>query len=247
MPETNSVKSTTKNPNKIAKTTARVLLGKALGFRDCESSTLDTLVDNGSLRTLGKGEILARRGEPYQALCLIVRGFIESSLMRQDGHRQLIGFLQAGDVAGLIGLIDGLGHVHDLRARDTDTTVLLIPAEILRKFKAHDVKLSAAFELQLAFRSRLLYERLSTDASIPVEARAARLILTLSGLYGVSQDNEVRLGIKLSQVDLADWLGVSRQRINSAMNQLKTDGAIKLNYSNITIVDKEKLVAFATL
>ena len=245
MSEINSVKSTTKNPSKIAMVTARILLGGALGFRDCDSATIDALVDSATVRTLGKGDELARRGEFFTSLCMIIRGSLETSLLRSDGHRHLVGFLQAGDIAGVIGLTDGLGHVHDLRARESETTVLLIPADVISILKVSDSKLGRAFELQLAFRSRLMYERLSADPSMPLESRLARLILTLAGLYGAQVEVGIRLAMKISQVDLADWLGVSRQRINSAVQQLKKAKLIQLNYSTITVLDKAGLVLLA--
>jgi CRP/FNR family transcriptional regulator, cyclic AMP receptor protein len=245
MPATNSVKSTTKNPTKIAKATARVLLGNALGFRDCDASTLDTLVESATVRTLGKGEELARRGEPFKSLCLIIRGSLETSLSRSDGHRQLVGFLQTGDVFGMVGLADGLGSVHDVRGRDSATTVLLIPSSVIPRLRELDSKLGHAFELQLAFRSRLMYERLFADSSMLLESRLARLILTLAGLYGVERDEGINLAMKISQVDLADWLGVSRQRINTAVQQLKADKLINLSYSTITVVDKNALKTLA--
>ena len=205
MPDKNSVKSTTKNPASVAKATARVLLGNALGFRDCKASTLDAMVDSGSVRIVGKGEELARHGAPFKSMCLIIRGSLETSLLRPDGHRQLVGFLQPGDVVGIIGLLDGLGHVHDLRGREPETSVLLIPIGAIAPLREQDPKLGLAFELQLAFRSRLLYERLSADSSMSLESRLARLILTMMGLYGTHGEEGMRLALKVSQVDLADW------------------------------------------
>ncbi len=236
-----SVLSTTKNPTKVAKLTARVLLGNALGFRDCMPTTLDAMVQSAVVRTLGKGELLVQSGQAFSWLCLIVRGALETGLIRPDGHRHLVGFLKEGDVAGMISLADGLGHVHDLRSRDGATTVLLIPAKIITALKELDRQLGRAFELQLAFRSRLMYERLSADPSVALEVRLARLILALTGLYGVTEANGVRLNIKISQMDLADWLGVSRQRVNIAMQQLKTQAFIHLSYSTITVTNMQGL------
>jgi CRP-like cAMP-binding protein len=245
MPEKNSVKSTTKNPSGVAKTTARLLLGKSLGFRDCKASTLDAIVDSGSVRVVGKGEELARHGAPFKSMCLIIRGSLETSLLRPDGHRQLVGFLQAGDVVGIIGLLDGLGHVHDLRGREPETTVLLIPSGAIPPLRDQDPKLGMAFELQLAFRSRLLYERLLADSSMSLESRLARLILTMMGLYGTHDEEGMRIALRISQVDLADWLGVSRQRINVAIQYLKGKRLIDLRYFTITVIDKPGLTLLA--
>jgi CRP/FNR family transcriptional regulator, cyclic AMP receptor protein len=237
-----SVQPMTQNPIKLLKATARFLLGSALGFRDCDASTLDAFVEHGVFRSLDKGEMLMQQGAPFQSLCFIVRGSLETSLLRSDGHRHLVGFLQPGDIIGLIGLSDGLGHVHDVRGREMATAVLLIPKDLISHRRTLDPKLGLAFELQLACRSRLMYERLSANPSIPLEARLARLILALIGLYGTDSAEGIRLSMKISQVDLADWLGVSRQRINSAVQQLKINSLISLSYSTITVVNKQGLL-----
>lgn len=240
-----SVKTTTKIPTTLAKVTARLLLTRALGFRDCAPTTLDAFVEEGAIRTLNKSEVLTQHGAIFKWLCLVVRGNIETSVVRHDGHRHLVGLLQEGDLAGLVGLIDDLGHVNDLISRSSDTTVLLIPAAVINEFRSKDKNLGRAFELQLAFRSRLLYERLSADPSMPVELRLARLILTLAGLYGTEVETGVRIDINISQVDLADWLGVSRQRVNLAVKKLKSDKLIVLRYSTITVVSLSELQKIA--
>jgi CRP/FNR family transcriptional regulator, cyclic AMP receptor protein len=222
---------------------ARQLLGEALGFRGCTTATLDAMVAGGTFRTLGKGELLASRGARFDNLCIVVQGSLETSLLRHDGHRHLISFLQAGDTAGMISLIDGLGHVNDLRAREANTTVMLVPGDKVRQLRLQDPALGLAFELQLAFRSRLLYERLAADPSIPLESRIASLLTTLAGLYGVKCADGVLVSMKISQTDLADWLGVSRQSINVAMQQLRTEKLIQAEYSTITITDPERLAA----
>ena len=143
----------------------------------------------------------------------------------------------------MIGMIDGLGHVNDLRGREARTTVLLVPGALVQQLRTQDPALGQAFELQLAFRSRLLYERLAADPSVPLESRLASLLTTLAALYGVKRPDGVLVSMKISQSDLADWLGVSRQSINLAMQQLRTEKLIQAQYSTITITDPARLAA----
>jgi CRP-like cAMP-binding protein len=108
-----------------------------------------------------------------------------------------------------------------------------------------DPALGQAFELQLAFRSRLLYERLSSDPSLPLESRIARLLQTLGALYGRKVPEGISLEMRISQADLGDWMGVSRQRANFAVQQLRDANLISLRYSAITITDPKGLSARA--
>ncbi len=187
------------------------------------------------------------RGQPFDALCLIVQGSLETRIINPDGHRHLISFLQPGDVVGIISVLDGLGHVNDLIARSANTTVLRVPGSRVRELRSNDTALGRAFELQLAFRSRLLHERLAADSGMPIEARVARLLLTLASLHGEQRPGGVVLKIKVSQADLADWLGVSRQSINAVLKQLTSQQAILVSYSKLAIVDVAQLRVVARL
>lgn len=215
-------------------------MGRARGFADCPPSMLDKLVAAGHLRALARGEMLTRRGGSFDALAVLIEGGLESSITRADGHRLLLGYLQPGDMIGFIGLIDGRGHVTDLRAREP-CWLLMLPRATLLSMRAQHPEIVAACERQLALRSRLLYDRLAADPSLPVEARLARLLLGWGDLYGLPRGDELLLDMKLSQADLADTLGVSRQRVNAAIKQLQQLGAIRTAYSKIALSDLARL------
>lgn len=220
---------------------ARSLLSRCLGFKECRPQTLDTLMASSSLRLLSKGEVLAYHHQAFDYLCLVVEGSLEASILRHDGHRHLVHFLQPGDLVGVINLIDLQGQVNDLASRFAETLVLLIPGDPVRLLREKSPDLSRAFELQMAFRSRLLYERLSSDSSLSFEARLARLLLTLAQLYGLERPEGILLDVRISQADLADWLGVSRQRVNIAAQILKSEGLISMSYSSIVVTNLSAL------
>ncbi len=242
-----AVKPGTSCLNGATRIVARSLFDRSPGFRACDPATLDQMVASGDLRRMGNGEWLARRGDPFDALGLVVHGAIENIRLRADGHRHLLNFLQPGDLVGIIGLIDGLGSVNDLRAVGSDCVVLIIAGATIRRFRAIDAGIGRAFELELALRSRFLYERLSADPSMTLDVRIARLLRSLARMYGEPCADGVRLKMKLSQADLGDWLGASRQRSNYAIGQLKSDGLITMRYSNITVTDPIRLAERAQL
>lgn len=227
------------------KVLALSLIGKALGFRDCKQLTLTTLINEGQLHTYGRGEAIVRKGSPFDVLCLVVRGSVETSINPKDGHRHLISFLQPGDVAGVIGVVDRLGHVNDLIARERGTVILRMPGDLVRSLRERDPKLVHALELQLAFRSRLLYELLDTRPRKELASRLARVITVLARMYGTETKVGTTLGLKMSQADFADMTGVTRQRVNYALKALRDQGLISMAYSTITVPDTGKLELFA--
>lgn len=216
---------------------ARSFFNRALGFKECNTETIEELIKHASIRTLTKGEVMAQRGDMFDCFCLIIEGSLEASIVRKNGHRHLIHFLQPGDLVGLINVLDKQGLVNDLISRFAGTIVILFPGDLIRSMRKNYPDLASAIEEQIVFRSRLLYERLASDQSITLENRLVKLFLTLSGLYGLKREDGILLDVRISQADLADWLGVSRQRINTATQTLKAEGLISLGYSSIVLTN----------
>jgi CRP-like cAMP-binding protein len=239
-----SVKSRTTDREATLKKLALGIIGRVIWFRDCTQETLSELVACAHVREYGKGEPVARRDQSFDYIGMLIKGSLEASLTRPWGHRHLLGLLQPGDLIGLVPAMDGLGHVNDLWSRGP-SAVLLVPGADLRRIRNADPMLGQALERHLAFRCRLLFDRLIADSGLSLEARLCSLLLTLCTLYGLPRDYGIELDMKLSQGDLADWLGVSRQRINFVVKKLEADGVIKLRYFAVTIVDPDTLATRA--
>lgn len=220
---------------------AATLLLQTLGFRDVAREVTEVLMAAGHVRHLGKGETLVHRGQPFDFLCVVIQGSLEAGVILEDGRRFLVSFLSPGDVAGLMSLMDGMPHPNDLLAREAHTCVLLVPGESYRRLRDHHASLARAVELQLSYRSRLLYERLISDAAMPLEMRLARQLHLMAVLSGRTHGRTEQPAFRMSQTDMGDFLGVSRPRANFAAQQLKKEGLIELRYSMVTIVDPAAL------
>ena len=215
---------------------ARHLLGRTYGFRECPGEMLEELIQGSQLRHLNKGEFALRRADRPLHAGMVVRGQLESSMLRVDGSRHLLGLLPPGGLFGLVGAIDDHLHTHDISARQ-DCDYLAIPSVLLRDLRRRDVHFVLACEYQLVERVRLLFDRLSVDSSVPLEARVASMLVMLGNLHGFEERGHIVIDVKLSQSDLADWLGLSRQRVNFALKQLADEGLISRQYAALTIID----------
>lgn len=241
-----AVKSTTK-PSSLdehLRLRARHWLGRSIGFADCRAELLDELAAAGQLRRLVRGQFSVRRGDAHTQVGMVVAGLLESVALRADGHRHLLGLLLPGMFHGLIGAVDGLPHSHDVVARQ-DSVLLAIPAEAMQRLRQREPSIVLACERQITRRLRMLFERLAADPAVPLEKRAAAMLATLATLYGHRVGAGVKLDAKLSQSDLADWLGMSRQRVNFALKQLEGEGLIALGFVEMKIIDIDGLEARA--
>lgn len=215
---------------------AKAHLARAEGFRQCDDRTLQALVDGGVIQRASRGTWICRRNDPFEELCLIVEGVLESSLRLDATRRHLVAYSAAGDVLGLVCCIDRKPAPHDIQAH-SEAILLRIPVSVINRYRAVDPALLRAFELQLAARARQFYDRLSEALLLPFEARLARRLLELVAKFGVERESRTRIVLRVPQSDLADLLGSSRQRVNQALKSFEARGFLSLGHSSIEAID----------
>lgn len=221
---------------------SRALLGRTL--RDCSAELLDRIHAASSLRHYQSGEYVVHKGVQSTHFQLVVSGEIESSVTYASGHRHLFGFLRQGDCTGITFLLSGGKHLFDHIAR-VPTTLLSIPNSVLLNEMQDQPTLCIGLLRHLAIRTELKYSRVTLDPSVPLPTRLAWALQTMGHLYGHVRGTHVVLDMKLSQSDIADWLGVSRQHLNPHLKQLEKDGVICLGRANLIILDSERLSRLA--
>lgn len=213
-------------------------------FQGCPAEVLDRLHAAGTMRTYEAGEYILRRGRLSHNFLLVVSGEVENSATHLSGHRHLFGFLRQGDCTGIVSLMIGGEHVIDHIAR-VPTTILSIPNDVMMREMQDQSTLCLALLRQLALRSRIKFSRVTLDPGVPLQIRLAWALQTISELYGLPRGNTIILDLKLSQGDIADWLGISRQHLNPHLKQLEKEGVICLGRAHLTILDPDHLAKLA--
>ncbi len=228
----------------IRLTLARRLLGRSRAFRDCPDTVLDELVSVGHIWRHEKGEILVRHGHRVGYLGLVVSGLLQTNRLYKSGTRQLTGMMAPGELFNLIEIADPELQFGEMVAKAA-SVVLRIPAHEVQRLQLRESRLAIALQRCLAARLNLVFERSAASTALPLEARVAAILNILVQLYGLPREHVVLLDIKLSQEDLADLIGVSRQRLNFALKRLEAEGIIQLGYASLMISNPARLAELA--
>jgi CRP/FNR family cyclic AMP-dependent transcriptional regulator len=81
---------------------------------------------------------------------------------------------------------------------------------------------------------------------MPLSARCAKMLLVLMEHHGVPQENGILVDLKLSQEELSQMLGRSRQSINQEIRRLEEMGIVETAYSRFVIRNVAALTAVAS-
>jgi CRP-like cAMP-binding protein len=90
-----------------------------------------------------------------------------------------------------------------------------------------------------------LYASLVEAAFLPLRVRCARVLHSLMTQYGIHRDGQTEITLKLSQEDLADMIGRTRQSVNKELKALERDGVLRMQYSHFVILNEAHLTEIA--
>ncbi|WP_077037421.1 Crp/Fnr family transcriptional regulator [Pelomonas sp. KK5] len=214
-------------------------------FAALEPAVLERLAARSRVLTLRPGESLARRGEPQTRLSIVLAGGLEIAIHGRDGKRHVVRHLHEREVFGLIPVLDDGASVHDADAHGL-TEVLQIPREALLAELATQPALAMGLMRLMCQRFRQLYELFSVQHLLPINARVAHLLMNLINLEPQGpQAAPADIEVHLTQTELSDMLGVSRQSLSIELKKLEREGLIRLAHAKCVIADPVGLERYA--
>lgn len=214
-------------------------------FLRATEATLDRFVAQGTVRSYRWDDVICRQGEAADALLVVLSGIVEISSTAPSGNRHILTNLDAGKLLNVVPLLDGEPAIYDARAHQP-TSMLAIPAAVFQTALDAERPLADDIMRLLSFRSRVLAGRVSDDALMPLPARCAKMLLVLMEYHGVPQENGILIDLKLSQEELAQMLGRSRQSINQEIRKLEDMGILETAYSRFVVRNVPALTSIAS-
>lgn len=203
-------------------------------FARLPSPVQDEIIRFSRLKRLRDGEFLFFQGQEADAWYGLVEGAMRFGSTSPDGKEAVFTFIEPGTWFGEISLFDGLPRAHNCKARG-DTAVLDLAADDFQALLARHPVMHRHFNELHCQRFRLMYTAMEEWNMLPLDERLMRQLVGLARAYGKPQAGDVLIDIHLPQEELAQLLGVSRQRINQTLKLWERNGWVQFQYGRIVL------------
>ncbi|WP_296554692.1 Crp/Fnr family transcriptional regulator [Pigmentiphaga sp.] len=210
------------------------VLRTAPWLEGCEDAVVDQLALASRLQKVPAGTVVATRGQTAQHLIVVAEGAIEVGMTNAAGKRHVTSWLGRGQLLGLIPVLENGPMIHTATAVRPSRLLLLTRAALLQALQDHP-SLALRLIYLVCRRARTQYEALAAQSLLTLPMRLMRVLL------GQLQDHPDGR-ILVTQADLADVLGVTRQSLNQELRKLEREGLIQLGRGHITVLDRSALV-----
>jgi len=191
---------------------------------------------------------------PHTGLHLLLRGRMKTVRFSEKGRVMILDLLDAGDVFGEMSLVEGLESEPTFAEALQAVEIETIPRFVVDPALKGRPALAIALARLMGARRNRLERRLGTQVFLRVPSRLAFLLLDLAERFGealsspkTSSAGEARrlvLDIPLSQQDLGNLIGASREIVSLTLSEFRRRGAVSMLGRRMVIeIDKLRFEA----
>ncbi|MEO6113395.1 MAG: Crp/Fnr family transcriptional regulator [Sphingomicrobium sp.] len=185
---------------------------------------------------------LIREGDRPGPVFVVLEGWACRYKILPSGARQITAFLMPGDACDLhVGILAEMDH--SLQAITNARVALIQGNEMRAMFEAHPRIAQAMYMAQLIDEGTLRAWIVSMGRRSSIE-RVAHLMCELH-LRAQATNGGGDVSLPISQIVLADALGMTPIHVNRVLRELRLAGAMTLQRGSLTVMDPVKLIQIA--
>ena len=209
-------------------------------FSGVDDNSAAVLEDSMAPSSLKRGDVLFNEGDSGNQLYVVIDGKIKLGRTSADGRENLLAILGPGQMFGELSFFDP-GPRSATATAVTDVELKSLGHEALSPVLASHPDVALALLHQLAGRLRRTNEVVGDLVFSDVPGRVAKALLDLAGRFGRKADDGVHVNHDLTQEELAQLVGASRETVNKALADFASRGWMRLEPRSVVILDIERL------
>jgi CRP/FNR family transcriptional regulator len=187
-----------------------------------------------------RGEVVFQQGDPAAELWLIANGRVKLTRTTTDQRETVLAVLGPGEVFGETCLLEGTPRAATATAISDTTLALVSSADVDLIIDSHPDVVPQLMQV-LARRLRNANELLSELAFRDVPGRVAKALIDLSARFGERTADGIHVAHGLTQEELAQFVGASREAVNKALSDFAARGWLRLQMRAVRLLNIERL------
>lgn len=216
-------------------------------FAELSDAALDEIGRGIRRRQYNADEVILIEGETGdQGLFVVLQGTVKVCKISPEGREQVLRLIGAGRSFNDVPMFDGGPNPGTVIAVSA-TEVGHLPGAVFRSLMEQHHGIARQATRVLAERLRALTVLVEDMAFRGVLSRVARLLLSCAQGHHSLAEGEHAACVRITQADVAAMTGSVREVVQRALKSLETDGAIRLERAQISILDTKILERWAEI
>ena len=209
-------------------------------FGKLSAGEIDSLISYARVERYPAGYEIFAKGSSGQSLVAVLRGSIKISSLSNEGKEIVFNIINAGEIFGEIAVLDGEERSADATAM-TDCELLVLNRRDFLRLLENRADLCMILLRILCQRLRQTSEQVEDVMFRHLESRLAKALLRRAESVGLHGPQSTSVELHLSQRELGNMAGGSRESVNKILQNWHRQGLIDLGKSSVLIRDIEAL------
>jgi CRP/FNR family cyclic AMP-dependent transcriptional regulator len=218
---------------------AKLLSGSSL-FCQLTPTELETLAKNAHIRHFVAKQIIIEQGSRGDEMYAVVHGRLKVTRSNNDGREINLAILEGGEIFGELAMLDGAPRNASVEALE-DGELLVLQRSAVDQYLAHHPHVMRSLITSLCERLRSANDLVQDTLFLPLPQRLAKVLRQLAHNHGDTNEDGVRIDLKMTQQDLANFVGASRESVNKQLSQWEDNGYLKMKSGYIQIIQITQL------
>jgi CRP/FNR family transcriptional regulator, cyclic AMP receptor protein len=215
-------------------------VAKAAIFEGVEPRVIAALAKHLQRVDFPRGHTIFAEGDPGDRLYIIKSGKVKIGLRSPDGRDHLLAIMGPSDIFGELSVFDP-GPRTSRATAVTKVRAASLDRDALRTWIAAHPEISERLLQVLARRLRRTNNDLADLILIDAPGRVANQLLLLAQRFGTATGGVPRVRHDLTQEEIAQLAGTSREATHKALHDFADRGWIRLEHNSVLILDSESL------
>jgi CRP-like cAMP-binding protein len=216
------------------------VLAKAGLFQGVAPEAADALATSLTYADHVRGETVFVEGEQGDSLYIVLTGKVKVGRKAADGRENMLSVMGPSDMFGELSLFDP-GPRTATATVVTDARTACLAHDSLRPWLTDRPEIAEQLLRVLARRLRRTNDALADLIFTDVPGRVAKALLGLAERFGTQEADGVRVHHDLTQEELAQLVGASRETVNKALADFASRGWMRVDSRAVTILDHDRL------
>ena len=207
------------------------------GLDDEAATALGNSLTESRLR---RGDVLFHEGDSGDKLYIVTEGKVKLGRSSSDGRENLLAIMGPGQMFGELSLFDPGPRSATVTAVTDATFASLSHDDLLRWLEGRPM-VARGLLSQLAARLRKANDVVADLVFSDVPGRVAKALLDLADRFGRTADDGVHVHHDLTQEELAQLVGATRETVNKSLAEFSNRGWLQLDGRSVVLLDVERL------
>lgn len=185
-------------------------------------------------------------GDQADCVYLLKRGQVRISRLHQDGKQVVLSILGPGDIFGEL-VVAGESQRSEVAEAMEATMLCVMHRQDFENVLRHQPDVHLKLTRLIGLRLNRIESRVEDLVFRSASQRLAHLVLMLAEQYGIPHPEGTRINLRLTQQDMANLLGLSRQTVSLTLNDWKEAGWLLSARGHLVVKNAQPLKEIDTL